>query len=68
KDRNPKFAKIGYFFSLCSVVSLILTITMFLLIYSNQLIDYLPILILIGIIVTEINIGTIFFIKRNDLE
>ena len=65
---SPRSAKFGYFFVLCSAGLLILSVIINYVVYSNRIISYTPLLITVAISLTEINIGTLIFIRRNELE
>lgn len=65
---DSNMAKIGFILCICSAGLVLLSAFINYIVYSNRIITYAPILITIGIGLTQLNIGSIIFTKRNDLE
>ena len=65
---NPKFAKFGYILGLFSVGMVLISVIINYITYNTRLMNYIPLLIAIATCITELNIGTIIFVKRKDLE
>ncbi|MHA1383122.1 MAG: zinc ribbon domain-containing protein [Candidatus Helarchaeota archaeon] len=65
---TPRLSTIGYILGICSCVALILSIIVDYLVYYGRMMDATALVIIAAICFTEINIGTMIFIKRNDLE
>ncbi len=65
---SPRSAKIGFFFALCSGALLLLSFLVNYIVYSSRIISYVPLLITIATSITIINIGTLIFFRRDELE